>query len=67
MAEDGRGVGRDPGRAKQLHAKADALDKPMPSGAPLGTDVSGAEDSCRRAHEAARCVDAAMAVLTAHV
>lgn len=60
LVEDGRGAGRDPGRAKQLRVKADGWDRPVRAAASPG-GAAGDEEVCRKARDAAKCLAAGAA------
>jgi TPR repeat protein len=59
LVEDGRGAGRDPGRAKQLRAKADGLDRPVRTASSPATAAAD-EETCRKTHDAIKCIAAGM-------
>jgi TPR repeat protein len=70
MVEDGRGIAKNPARAKALRAKADALDvtqrtaasaQSTGAAAAAGRDPAADEEACRRAHDVERCESAGAA------
>lgn len=51
-ADDGRGIGKNPARAKQLRTKAESLDRPAPRRA---SDPVKDEEACRKSHVPEKC------------
>jgi TPR repeat protein len=60
ILEDGRGVGRNPARAKQLRTKADTLDGARRS-SPQSNQGPNDEQACRQNHAPDKCLAAATA------
>jgi TPR repeat protein len=61
MADDGRGTGKNPARAKQLRAKADALESGPRPPAPPSPALANDEQACRDARAVDKCLSAATA------
>ncbi len=61
FADDGRGVAKNPARAKQLRTKAESLDKPVQRRA-SATDLVKEEEACRRSRVPEKCEAAGYAI-----